>query len=576
MLLAAILLAFVAGGLLRLAEDRSSDVATARPEVEPSARPPIGEPASVRAPSFGLQPAGGSTSDSEPPGVDYAPAADADDPWVGDLERWGGVPVRVVNETGLPIEGALVDRAPYPAWPLPRTDEEGQAVVSAAAGRPLLVLVRAFAHEPARTEVPRIVEEPLTVVLVATTGLRVRVEASGPEGLHGLFLGLRGVQGLFEPSEPDRGVDRLAREAGWSARKTLAANGGSLAAFEFDDEGEVAIDRLLPHVPIEVVVLDRHGHVLAEERLPGLARGELRELVIVAPGSPHAFAGRVVDEGGRGVASARVRVDGPGLSLGGDRLFLREGSSIGGVTTDELGRFELHGVWVDSGSVAVTPPEASSDEVVWNTSKPAQVWHDVDLHVPARFVLRAGRSFDVYVRDASGRPVVAAILIGSLEVEPLEPTAAEIRPALALGLEERAHFVVHGAFHGACRVRATVAGRAYEETVEPGASEVVITIPAHGSLSAVIRASPIAVPCEPYHVCLRAKADGVETSLVASEAPPGATQTVRWPAVPPGEYEVWLERRAPAAEPGRTVVSARLPVTIAPRETTTVEVALLE
>ena len=108
----------------------------------------------------------------------------------------------------------------------------------------------------------------------------------------------------------------------------------------------------------------------------------------------------------------------------------------------------------------------------------------------------------------------------------------------------------------------------------PDETAITLTLPRHGGLTVGVVGSLAGIACTPCRIRARRVDDGFEHVLATSEAQAGGRAPVQFKPVLPGDYEVWLERMEPEAEP--QPVSARVLVTVAPGEMASIDVALLD
>ncbi|MFK5956455.1 MAG: carboxypeptidase-like regulatory domain-containing protein [Planctomycetota bacterium] len=304
-----------------------------------------------------------------------------EDPWdLGDIHLVGlnVLDFRIVDENGIPIEGALA----YSESMSEPTDENGVGVVRFGPEAESIAF-GAKGYSSTSLVIAEMQDGLLEVELVEAASVFIHWNVPEGANLLGLKIELKGEEGIFEEDGMNFGPDRRFRkELGIKS----VGGGGRRGIFQStswplkNTQSELELWGLRPNVPLTFFLSDLMASVLDEEELT-LKQGEHRDIAFVLPFAPKVFVGRVVDENGVSIANAKLMMS----SKSNYRM---------GRSTDVNGEFSYEGI--------------ASETVNLNVKKEGYTqFYDSEFEVPpagvqASVVLEKARNLVVYLQTPSG------------------------------------------------------------------------------------------------------------------------------------------------------------------------------
>src|SRR5262249_42801964 len=123
-----------------------------------------------------------------------------------------------------------------------------------------------------------------------------------------------------------------------------AASGQQTHFYDVQPGKDVTVSGFKAGDQVEVRVEDRYGFILLSETVK-LAEEEVKAMEMIVRSRPHALKGKVLDDAGRPVATARVKVQAPSPA------FLNE------ATCDASGAFDIPDVYGSDPAILVRAPE---------------------------------------------------------------------------------------------------------------------------------------------------------------------------------------------------------------------------
>jgi RNA polymerase sigma-70 factor (ECF subfamily) len=439
----------------------------------------------------------------------FGPEAAAAGFELGDLELEPVTRVAYVarDAGGAPVAGALARQAGGGRAAAP-ANERGEGTAFLAAELPQEICVTAAGYREARVAV-RGPASPLEVVLEPAAGLELVVVDGERRPLPRILVRLHVQEPPFEGASDFKPGPPTSAALVGVYRGTSSKPEGSVAVFETDDDGRLAIPGLRAGVALRVEVRDALRRKVLEQELGVLAVGEWRALELRVDEVLGVFEGRVLDDVGEVLVGATVTI-GAGRGV----------SRRSGLT----GQFRFEQV-----SAAPFRLEVAKRGYV------TRVHEDyVASDGPTDLRLTRGRELVVLVRDPLGEPVEGGVLrvVRAAGVRHESGPPGEARQTVSDLPDEDVELVL------------ALAGAEYAQRVEAGAREVCFDVPQHGS--AEVRWSLPSGPDGPGRFTLVAEARGRElapvTLSLGGAARSGGTSV--FPALLPGEYELRLERIA--------------------------------
>ncbi len=408
--------------------------------------------------------------------------------------------VRVLDAHRAPIAGAHV-RAHGLNAPTAETDSAGRATLGGLEqGAKFSVLARGF--DPAVLEAPT-VEAILEVVLERATRLTVRVLDPKGAPASGVQLQVSAETPMFSGTEgpPDPFlVPQVPIDGAISGQEVQRKR--FFVWFTTDDEGVVALQSLVPGLPLQFSVMDEIETRVLDEYVAPLRAQEVRELVLRLPYAPRTLSGVVEDSAGRPVERAQVK-------------FHDEGHAYGKLT-DANGRFQFEHLFATEANL-----EIERRGYVNVRMKDVPIQED---GYPLRIVLEAGRDARVRVSDETE----ASVDLGSLSARLLSGERAwyaenaedGCRTLLDLPIQE-------------LEVRLELAGKTFSAQLGARQEELELRVPTLGRLEVTCAPAPSMVR-DRMGVRLRSLGEeGLEQWVQAFAAKPAV-----FDAVLPGDYEL--------------------------------------
>ncbi|NRA96273.1 MAG: carboxypeptidase regulatory-like domain-containing protein [Planctomycetes bacterium] len=239
-----------------------------------------------------------------------------------------------VHVTGLKgnIEGARVATAGYVSAP---TGKDGWVDFRVPVGEPTIVVGKAGYHV-AEMRVPPVERGGVEVRLESANALRIVVTGAGAQD-----RGLR-VQIAYSGSDLFERPTRLLRPSTDmrgtppSRRARDNVTGGGRLLYELV-EGGVVVYGVRPDTPLDISLVDAHGHEIVKESV-SLGQGQQRTVTWILDERARTLHARVVDDGGRPLFGAEIRIDGRG----------------GTWTSDVEGHAAVEGIFQDRVDVTVS------------------------------------------------------------------------------------------------------------------------------------------------------------------------------------------------------------------------------
>jgi len=368
-----------------------------------------------------------------------------------EVQRGRELHFRVVDQTGQPIEGALalVGGQKFGRF----TDVDGRGVVTGLEERVDLLSVAAPGPELVhlRPGAGGTVEDPLIVTLGPGNLLALQLVDGDGATLPGLSLELSTGEQLFddggEPELPGLGLFHHSLNRG-SQRGIMRGAEETRMMLVLDEEGRVSVHGLADGVRLTLDVVSEYGEQLREESFSGPVDGERMERKIVFSGTRFELRGRIVDESGEPLPTARVRFQ------------------VRRVSVDQQGHFTFGPLYGSTDPYRLEV-EAEGHARLWREE--LYLTGDTDL---GDLVLPAGRTVLVELRDEVGAAVVGAhpwaLAEGFAPVRgrELEPGLMELRDLPP----------------GEVEVQLSLGWREYTAVAASGVERVRLTVPVHGAL----------------------------------------------------------------------------------------------
>lgn len=368
-----------------------------------------------------------------------------------EVQRGRELHFRVVDQAGQPIEGALamVGGEKFGR----KTDEDGRGVVTGLEERVDLLSVTAQGREllHLRPGTGGTVEDPLMVTLGPGNMLALQLVDGDGATLPGLSLELSTGEQLFEDGgEPDLpGLGLLYHRLNQgSQRGIMRGSEETRMMLVLDEEGRVSVHGLADGVQLTLAVVSEYDEQLREESFGGPVDGERVERKIVFSGARFELRGRVVDEAGEPLPTARVRFQGRRVSV------------------DQQGHFIVGPMY---GSTDPYRLEVEAEGHAKLVREELYLTGETDL---GELVLPAGRAVLVELRDEAGAAVVGAHPwaladgFSSVRGRELEPGLMELRDLPP----------------GEVEVKLVLGWREYTAVAASGVERVRLTVPVHGAL----------------------------------------------------------------------------------------------
>jgi RNA polymerase sigma factor (sigma-70 family) len=420
---------------------------------------------------------------------------------LGVLTLDAGLALRiVVRDPGRkPIPGARAQARGLNA-PTVETDAEGRAtLVGLEPGSKVTVLARGF--DPEVLEAPG-VETTLEIVLERATRLTVRVVDPSSRPAAGVRMEVSAETPMFAGSEggPDRFLVPQVPQFGAIAGQEVQRK-RFFVCFKTDEEGVIALQSLIPGLPLQFSLLDAIDTKVLTEPVAPLAAHEVRELKLRLPFAQRSLAGVVEDAAGRPIERAQV-----GLGRV-ERAF---------VTTDPDGRFRFEHLFATQADLDV---ERRGYVNVRMKDVPIQ-----EDGYPLRIVLEAGRDARVRVIDETE----ASVDLGSLSARLLSGERAWYaqnaedgsRTLLDLPIQE-------------LEVRLELAGKTFSAQLGARQEVLELRVPTLGHLEVTCAPAPSMVR-DPMGVRLKSLGEqGLQQWVRAF-----ATKPAIFDAVLPGDYDL--------------------------------------
>ena len=237
---------------------------------------------------------------------------------------------------------------------------------------------------------------------------------------------------------------------------------GSAIRVPTDRHGRAVISGVRPGILLWVSVLDRFGTPVVEKmHIPPLHHEEYRKLEVVMPRAPTAFSGVVLDDAGRPLTDAQVKIS---FKDPGD--VYRSRSSIG-QGTDSLGQFTIADIYCENLDILIQCTGFVP-------------FHDGQFKVPtdgsiSEFRLQSGRDLlETLEREAGG-------LVDGTELAVLRDDIHVIADRLGAG-----EYRLRGLPRENVTITASVFNTSYLQAVGPMERETRITVPALGRVEALI------------------------------------------------------------------------------------------
>jgi hypothetical protein len=276
--------------------------------------------------------------------------------------------------------------------PFVETDSEGRATLTGLEpGSQVTVLARGF--DPALLEAPA-AESTLEVVLERANRLTVRVLAPGGSPVAGVRLQLSAEAPPFVGTEyaPDEFlVPHIPKRGATTGQEVNRKR--FFSWFVTDASGTVALQSLVPGLPLTLLVEDELDSVALEQGVPPLRTQEIRELDLRLPELPRCLSGVVVDRSGQPVDGAPVRLAAEWHDTQ--------------TQTDADGAFQFDALFATQADLTV---ELNGFLAVKLQDVPIE-----DCADPLRIVLEPGRDARVRVVDEFGATVVQGTLSARLQ-----------------------------------------------------------------------------------------------------------------------------------------------------------------
>ena len=230
---------------------------------------------------------------------------------VGDvlLEPARPVTVRVVDDGGRPLEGAVIETEDLIAGP---TGPDGLCTFSDLPPEPVEARASCLRYSSLAFLLPAAPEDRTEIVLARGASLEIHV--LHPEGrpLAGVELELRG-QRLFQETEANIADSQVSLGASPSLRSTRQHSGAgetveSVCAFRSAQDGTLLLTGLAPLAEIRMEAFDAAGGPLGWTDTVRLEVGEWRRLDVVLANPLSELAGRLVGEDGGPLPGSKVRM----------------------------------------------------------------------------------------------------------------------------------------------------------------------------------------------------------------------------------------------------------------------------
>jgi RNA polymerase sigma-70 factor (ECF subfamily) len=458
----------------------------------------------------------------------------------------------VVDSTGNPIAGAAAG-TDHEAPASMRTGEDGRTVLRGVVPGDSVIEVHALGYEPTEVSVPPQLPEELVVTMRKGTVLELQLRTPSGEGTFP-----RIVLGADEHPIVGRRYARSFR-AYYSVVATAYGAGRSddaPAAIHFvpDRNGHAVLNAVKPGIPLRLAVVDVYGEVVLEGMaIAPLHAGEHREIVIDLPREPRTLSGRVVDESGAPIADASVSFSTPPSRKTPDDLSMGMSRS-----TDHLGAFSFGVIFGPTIDLSIQKPGYVS-------------FHDSHFEVPhdgseVEFRLIEGHELKVILEDERGRRQEGRVSIKRGDGGWIFGSSIGDGAYLLRGLPEE-EVVVSAWVHGV----------QYTRVHSPGDSEMLITLPLLGEVSASIDLL-VDPPLDARTMLLVLTPDpgtGLFERATFLEPQAGGwpvTCTLR--GVPPGNYSARVVRTPNPThwKDGAVDVSATHPVQVRAEQTTHVQI----